>query len=64
MSLLFYGIADNYKDVTEMVTARFDAKTPTLLIPADDFGRARLFGDPVVGKVKHRAAAEQKKILL
>lgn len=50
---IYYGVEGQYKDVTLDALHKCPKKDNTLVIPAGEEERARLFGDPVYGKVKH-----------
>ena len=50
--IIKYGVKDNYKDVTQTAIRRCINKK-ILYIPSGDHNRAKIFGDPVVGTLKH-----------
>lgn len=49
---IFYGTEANYIEVTDICHAKL-VRDGVLYIPADDVGRNEVFGDPMVGTVKH-----------
>lgn len=52
--IILYGIENNYKDVTDIVT-----KLGLVTLPASDDQRAELFGDHLFGIVKHICIMEK-----
>lgn len=70
MSLqIFYGVENNYQDVTQHALHRLSKthefiNNKQLIIPKTDTARAAIFGDPIVGIVKHILVVknDQKKV--
>lgn len=64
---ILYGVQGHYKDVTELAQKHFKYEClcmnngKYLRIPAQDFKRDKVFGDPIVGTSKHIFLNGEKK---
>ena len=51
---IYYGVEDNYKDITKKVVfCNRDKENKSYIIPSNDVKRSELFGDHIYGVMKH-----------
>ncbi|AYV85957.1 MAG: hypothetical protein Solivirus2_28 [Solivirus sp.] len=50
---IYYGVQNNYVDVTELTFLGFDRFSNRILIPKGDHARSAVYGDHIYGTVKH-----------
>ncbi|CAH6419024.1 Hypothetical protein HVR_LOCUS212 [uncultured virus] len=55
-----YGVTESYIDVTAIAMTKC-VRDNMLIIPASDYGRAEIFGDPAFGKLKHIVVTKDGK---
>lgn len=51
--IILYGVYENYIDVTKITLERCNRYNHFIIIPAGDYNRSSLYGDPIYGVVKN-----------